>query len=1197
MNKKTNFKNTAATMLKDALGAETNQFLPILDGIAAGEHMMVSGLPSSGKTTLAAILMNCLDGTVVLSGSGEQAKNISQRAFALRQNDTVRGESRSFASAVLEFFNKMRDKAQLKRIRLVSDAEVLGWMDSWVTDEVPDDLQAAVQTADFRKNILDGIFRVRCEEQTRELKTVNPWVKELLEKLRQKAKNNEELSGKRPWELDTGSLYEEYLRALDTADVIEQPELVVLDDWQNANGLMQEIAAKWAATGTQIVALGLPDLSCNEYRGGTPHALPQLANRLRQDTQGRPLRAAYLVNMYASKQLQDFWHTTINTFGATVSGARVWEPNEEASNEEAPQSDDNNTAGIHLLEAPTDTRQYRLIAEFFQEAHIFSPKPVPYSQMAVLVNSNKVGQEVEKQLKNLGIPVSRPGASSQVNEGRFSGWLLKLLKIVCAKELEFADFSITDFLRSELFGWSPTDLCALDDILLSMAFPEPVKEDFSDVQSYEDALAENEIKTRRFGNLPWVTEYWEALLSGDYFYGKPVDKNCDNQKIQDLLKLRDILGKTQELWLKDKGSAQMLLWSLWDGLGRAEQLRNQTFSPRLDTSVRDQLNLELDLVMDLFKAADWYEQRYPEGDTADFATKMLERTLPTGTVAPHHQSVDAVTIITPTGAVSKHWKIVALAGLNDGSWPNNSWPGDLLGTSMFDLTQQESGESERGEAGFQWSFRSDFRRFFAAITRASETLVLGVSKNDLLTPSVFVSRLMKHPKISELMKSIVYSSGCASGIVDKPPANLRGMISFLRSITMFSEEAAQRLHLENSQKEEAAQLLALLGKSEYAEGVFANPDSWLGILRPTSPSSNAEANETISSETQKVVRIRASGLESLLQNPFDTEMSRLGYQDEQDMIYNPGIIGTLVHKVAEEMGKRHWQGDSADTKVDFLDYAAVYEESKEILNQFLEDNREQNWVFVNFENRLNHLVERLSEFLYTYQYPSLFECGYRMRIPASNQPGAIEYTAVIDRILFTPQGIMLVDYKTGSAVNFTEKLMNNNLQLLLYQKAFNEGKPIKNAPQGLSAAAAWIVALRGNPIKSSVTGMETYVEDLAQKARKRILGNKEKYDVPEKPTLIRIQNSLANFTEPVEIANPMTAEHRLLLIDPQQWLEIRNSNQTDFGLGDRESMTLQEFLQDRVNLAVSALKGEKLVQRQEIGGYFKQEVLPVEVEN
>lgn len=1174
MNDRAEVLNAAELLLAAALGGEIQQFRPVLEGVARGEHVVVSGLPASGKTTLLAVLLNCWEESLALTGSGAQAKALARRAFDLRLDNAVVGDSRSFASAVWGFFNEMRRAADCSEVRLLSDAEVLAWMDPWLESNVPGGFAAAVGTQGFRQNLLDGLYRVRCVEKQRTLGALHPWVRGILGKLRQQVKTSQSQGGKNPWELDAGSLYEEYLQALEAGKHVAQPSLVLLDDWQNANGLMQEIVCQWAATGTQVVAVGLADLSCNEYRGGEPQALQQLAQRLQANLSGRKVRQKMLTETYVNDRLESFWRDTVNTFGVSTT-LDLWKPLGEAHPvpQEKPSAEDG-LSGVHLIEAANDARQYRFIGRFLQEVHLFSDPSVPYSQMAVLVNSKAVGHSVCQQLKSLGVPASLSEATSQINEGRFSAWLLRLLKLACAKTWDFTDFLITDFLQSEFFGWGSARLRQLDDALKDLAYPMPRQSDFSQAADFESAISAWEMNTNKLGILPWVKEFWEDLLASRPFHNQDLETVFALGDAKRLAELYEVLVKVQDLWQKDSGNVQMMLWVLWDGLGRGEELRELTFTSELDSIVRDQLNLELDLVMDLFKAADWYEQRYPGGDAAVFAKKMFDRSLPTVSVAPHHQSTDAVTITTPIGAASRHWKVVAVAGLNDGAWPSRSWPGDLLGTSMFDLSRDDTGTDcanlEVIKAGFQWSFHADLRRFLAAITRATETLVLGTTTGDFESPSPLVLRLADNPAIvvhkdvgeftSKPEGTENSGAGTASfALLDNPPSNLRDMVARLRILTMLSDAQVQMLGVGSAEQSEAASLLAWLGNAPGSAARAANPENWMGILRPTVVEPAVSAGET-TVENKPVFRIRASGMESLLNNPFDTEMSRLGYEDEREEEYNAAIIGTLIHKVAEEMGRRHWYGSSCDDKVDKLKREEICEETAGLMEKLLEGSRAENWMFINFERRLNYLLKRMNEFLYDHQVPSLFECGYRMTIPDSNNLGQISYTARIDRVLFTESGIVLADYKTGSLTNYTKPKVANNLQLLLYQKAFNEGRPIGGAPQGLVADAAWIVGLRGDK------------------------------------TTVVAQGSLADELTVVKIAKPFTAQHRLLLQDSQTWIEKKRRGETDFGLGDPEGTTLAEFLQDRVNLAVAALAGRQLVQRQESGSFFKANTLPVEVE-
>ena len=359
--------------------------------------------------------------------------------------------------------------------------------------------------------------------------------------------------------------------------------------------------------------------------------------------------------------------------------------------------------------------------------------------MAVLTRSSLEARQVAEVLENMDIPVVVPGAGAQLNEGRLTRCLLQMIQAVCVEtpdQVELSDLDLVGLLSSALVGWDVWRMRRLDSFLHDLTLLPPGEvgdgEQRSPSAMESETVADDEqSESDTVGILPYIRQFLRTVISGQDFAGRTLAEiTSESADANQLVDLGQALQAGWQQWKADPGSVQLLLWKLWDGLGRAEILQARALQPGLVPMVRSTLQIDLDLVMDLFKAADWFEARNPGQTAADFAQGMLARDLPTGTVAPHHLVRDAVTVVSAAAAVSQHWPLVAVVGLTDGIWPTLHWPGSILGTSMFELDNHGDLASS-SSAGYLWNWQNEYRHFFTALTRCTERLILGTTVQDL----------------------------------------------------------------------------------------------------------------------------------------------------------------------------------------------------------------------------------------------------------------------------------------------------------------------------------------------------------------------------------------------------------------------------------------------------------------------------------
>lgn len=1123
----------------------------VRQSLSNGESVLLAGVPTSGKTTLLAQLLVDDPGMLVLSANADAARRLNERALELRARSETPGcplgVSKGFVAEVFARFNQWRTQGGLPEVRLATDAEVMVQIQDFLAElPLEEELRSALETQGFRHELVDGIFRVRaCAGGTSADSTpssVHPLVSRLIQAMQTDREAQRLQARQSAWPLDTASLFEEYLLAVKAGAPV--PGLVGVDDLQNFNGLMIDILSLWARHGTTLVACTLPETCVNTYRGASPHLSERLWQQL-GTIPGKTVTEILLGQETVPAPLRQVWRTAVNRLGVHGISARLWNAaREPAADSAQPASTFPSECPdrVILVEKPTDTAQYQEIGTLLQDAHIFSDHPLNYSQMAVLARSSLEARQVAEVLENMDIPVVVPGAGAQLNEGRLTRCLLKMMQAACVEspdQVELSDLDLVGLLSSALVGWDVWRMRRMDTYLHDLTLLPPGKvgdrerPSPSAVQSGRSADdEEKEFKT--VGTLPYIREFLRTVIAGQEFAGRTsAEITSASVDANQLVNLAQALQSGWQQWRTDPGSVQLLLWKLWDGLGCAETLRVKALQPGLVPMVRSTLQTDLDLVMDLFKAADWFEARNPGQTAVDFARGMLARDLPTGTVAPHHLVRDAVTVAPAAAAVSQHWPLVAVVGLTDGNWPAMRWPGTILGTSMFELENRGNPESS-SSAGYLWNWQNEYRHFFTALTRGTERLILGTTVQGESGRSTFLTPLVQ-----------------ALHLEPKPyrhlPTNLRDFVAYLRAACLGGETSWGTPTIDSSA---AAELLAKLAAGDCP---VAEPDNWMGVL----PVSGTGA-------TPIDIHIQASKLGRALENPLDYVLGWSGYSNDEDDPFAANKVGNIVHAAAEILGRRYWWKDHGPR--DDLEFDQILTELREETRRLLGPLSGDTWMEWNFRRRVETCLVPLATFLVNHQYPSLFEVRYPGRLPASSGAGALVYDARIDRVMFAHGQVILIDYKTGSPSSFSAAKVAGDLQLALYQAAYNASALGRQHPCNL----AEIVALQVPPDSDAPL-------------------NPSGVEEPRDPK-IWVQNALEPGTETITLPNRFSAEQRQILLDPLAWLRGDAP-----GEPDPETMLLGDYLRDRVSLAVAAFSGPNLAQIEALGAWGTGDTLGVEV--
>jgi superfamily I DNA/RNA helicase len=100
---------------------------------------------------------------------------------------------------------------------------------------------------------------------------------------------------------------------------------------------------------------------------------------------------------------------------------------------------------------------------------------------------------------------------------------------------------------------------------------------------------------------------------------------------------------------------------------------------------------DLDAVVALFEAAARYVDRLPRAGPGAFLDYLEGQDLPADTLAERAPAGQAVALVTPHGAAGREWDVVAVTGLQEGTWPDLRLRSSLLGAqALADLLDGRS---------------------------------------------------------------------------------------------------------------------------------------------------------------------------------------------------------------------------------------------------------------------------------------------------------------------------------------------------------------------------------------------------------------------------------------------------------------------------------------------------------------------------
>jgi superfamily I DNA/RNA helicase/RecB family exonuclease len=797
--------------------------------------------------------------------------------------------------------------------------------------------------------------------------------------------------------VDSTELLAEASLVLREHDVLGGTRLVVLDDAQEVTSAALSLVRSIAARGVPVIAFGDPDVATTAFRGADAAALGQLGMRL-----GIHAHTLVLSTVHRhGHEVRTLVRRATDRIGASAAGrqraalARV-APREPRAAAIPP---------VVRVEAPSPAAETAVLARILREHHLL--RGVPWSQMMVVVRSGARVPSLARALSVAEVPTRMSAGGRALREDYAARQLIQAVALALGLAVLTPE-TASELLIGPLGG---LDAVALRRLRLALRQEEIAG---GGSRSGDDLLVEALLRPDRL----------TTIESG------PARRASKLAASLEAVRVAAGRGATIE----------ELLWEVWDRSGLATTWLHQSERSGI---LADEADRHLDGVVALFTAAKRFVERSPDAPASGFLEELLGSELPEDTLAPQ-AAADAVLVCTPSGAIGTEVRVVAVAGLQEGIWPNLRLRGSLVHPQ--DVADRAHGVRRQptSPADERAGVMADELRMFAlSVSRAGEQVVLTSTSNDDEQPSPFLR----------------FADGLCD---DRPPGDglshplsLRGLAGRLRRDLVrgvapaFSGRPTTR---DDAAVHDAATALAMLARAEVPG---ADPSTWYGLLEPSTTEPLVDLTDP-----QATVRVSPSKVETFETSPL------AWFIDE--MAADPGGlaagIGTVVHAVMEEVAA----SDDPDTGIERI-WRGVEERWSQL--EF-----ESPWIEERQRRRTRRLAQGLAGYLADFERSGGVLLGSEGGFQLTT--GRATLSGKIDRIERTASGaVVIVDLKTGNYGPTAAKVAEH-AQLGSYQLAVAAGA-LPAVPADAPAGGAKLLFVG---VSTRAAPFREYVQDVLDEA-------------------------------------------------------------------------------------------------------------------
>ncbi|MEU7239241.1 ATP-dependent helicase [Streptomyces sparsogenes] len=465
-----------------------------------------------------------------------------------------------------------------------------------------------------------------------------------------------------------------------------------------------------------------------------------------------------------------------------------------------------------------------------------------------------------------------------------------------------------------------------------------------------------------------------------------------------------LLRKAREL-LAGGGTAEQALWELWDGTSWPQRLER---AARRGGAAGRNADRDLDAVCALFETAARAEERVGGRGALNFLDEIDAQDIAADTLSRRVVRPDAVRLMTAHRSKGLEWRLVVVAGVQEGLWPDLRRRGSLLEADRI-------GRDGLAEPLSPGALLAEERRlFYVAATRAKERLVVTAVKaaaDDGDQPSRFLGELGVEPV----------------DVTQRPrrPLSVAALVAELRATTV---DPAASEELRDAAARRLARLAALRDDEGQPLVPAAHPYRWWGLYEPTH-------SEVPLRDRDRPVALSGSALDQLV-NTCSLQWF-LGREVKADTPSTAAQgFGNVVHVLADEVASGRTPADLAvlmerlDSVWDALSFDAPWKSRQEKEHARAALERFLRWHVMERGGRTPVATEHAFDV-------TLEADAYQVRIRGS-----------MDRVEADGEGrAYVVDFKTGKGA-VTRDAVAHHPQLAVYQLAVREGAVDDLFPDG-----------------------------------------------------------------------------------------------------------------------------------------------------
>ncbi len=635
--------------------------------------------------------------------------------------------------------------------------------------------------------------------------------------------------------------------------------VVLVDEYQDTDPAQVRLLQALAGDGRDLVAVGDPDQSIYGFRGADVRGILEFHEHFPPGPGGG---SPTTVELRTSRRAGTALLAASRAVAGRLPAGGLGRAFRDLVPDPASVPGD---GSVEVLLTSSTTAEAAVVADVLRRAHLVDG--LAWSEMAVLLRSTpRSSAGLRRGLLAAGVPVSVPVEEMPLAEEPVVTALLGLLSLALDPG-SATEQDVLALITGPLVGADALAVRRLRRALREVSSTSPDVPDGAQGVSVspKEVSGDPPVGARAPG--PAVGTDVERLLLAAVADPAAAPGARARPALAPLLRLAGLLQAARAV----DGTAEQVLWAVWQRSGLADRWEQESLAggPRGARADR-----AIDAVVALFEAAERFVDRLPHLSALQLVADVRAQQVPGDGGSSRTPQNGTVRLLTAHAAKGLEWRLVVVAGVQEGVWPDLRLRGSLLATERLDEALEGSLQGAWSPGGVDRRaglLVEERRLFYVAVTRARERLVVTAvdgGEGDDDRPSRFLAELgVDLPSVTSAVSR---------------PLTATGILSELRRVAADHEDGALR--------EAACRRIARLAAGRDAPvHPAAHPDAWWGVTGLSDDAPLVAPGE--------LVTVSPSAVES-----FDTCSLRWFLQSAVGIARDSGpaqVVGSVVHALCE----------------------------------------------------------------------------------------------------------------------------------------------------------------------------------------------------------------------------------------------------------------------------------------------------------